>query len=195
MLASQAFIINYLWPIMSIVFACIILKEKMTAKGIIAIAMSFLGVIIVSGISISALDTDLLIGTALCLFGAASYGLFTALTKKFSYDITVSMMFSFFASFALSLVINLVMGTDWTMRIPQVLGFAWNGVFSMAASSVCWALALNKVDTAKISNLAYITPVLSLIWVFIVLHEPIVLSTLLGLTVILFGILVQIKDR
>ena len=28
MLASQAFIVNYLWPIMSVVFACIILKEK-----------------------------------------------------------------------------------------------------------------------------------------------------------------------
>lgn len=30
--ASQAFIINYLWPIMTVVFACIILKEKMTIK-------------------------------------------------------------------------------------------------------------------------------------------------------------------
>ena len=30
--ASQAFIINYLWPIMTVVFACIILKEKMTVR-------------------------------------------------------------------------------------------------------------------------------------------------------------------
>ena len=32
--ASQAFIINYLWPIMSVVFAAILLKEKLTAAGI-----------------------------------------------------------------------------------------------------------------------------------------------------------------
>jgi len=42
--ASQAFIINYLWPIMCVVFACIILKEKMTVRKAIAIVMSFLGV-------------------------------------------------------------------------------------------------------------------------------------------------------
>ena len=32
MLASQAFIINYLWPIMSVVFACVLLKEKLTGR-------------------------------------------------------------------------------------------------------------------------------------------------------------------
>jgi len=193
--ASTAFVVNYSWPVMSVLFACVILKEKLTMRKTIAFALSFLGVIIISGSGLSSLDMDLLIGTLLCLLGAAFYGLFTALTKKFQFDITMLMMLSFFASFVLSLVINLVMGTDWTMSIPQVLGFAWNGVFSMAGGSVCWALALSKGDTAKISNLAYITPVLSLIWVFIVLHEPIVLSTLLGLAVILIGILVQIKDR
>ncbi len=41
MTASQAFIINYLWPIMSVLFACIILKEKLTFKKIAAIIISF----------------------------------------------------------------------------------------------------------------------------------------------------------
>ena len=49
MAASQAFIINYLWPIMSVVFACIILRERLTARKCIAIALSFLGVITVAG--------------------------------------------------------------------------------------------------------------------------------------------------
>ena len=40
--ASQAFIINYMWPIMSVVFAWIILKEKMTLKKGVAIFISFM---------------------------------------------------------------------------------------------------------------------------------------------------------
>ena len=32
MQASQAFIINYLWPLMTVIFACIILKEKLTKR-------------------------------------------------------------------------------------------------------------------------------------------------------------------
>jgi len=43
--ASQAFIINYLWPMMTMVFACILLKEKMTLQKGIAIFLSFLGVV------------------------------------------------------------------------------------------------------------------------------------------------------
>ena len=49
MLASQAFIINYLWPIMSILFAAILLKEKLTFRKGIAISLSFVGVMIVTG--------------------------------------------------------------------------------------------------------------------------------------------------
>lgn len=193
--ASTAFVVNYSWPMMSVLFACMLLKEKLTVRKGIAFALSFLGVIIISGSSLSSLDTDLLIGTLLCLMGAAFYGLFTALTKKFQYDVTMLMMLSFFVSFALSLVINLAMDTDWSMNVPQALGFAWNGIFTMAGGSVCWALALDRGDTAKISNLAYITPVLSLFWVFVFLHEPIALTTLLGLAVILIGIFIQIKER
>ena len=193
--ASTAFIVNYSWPVMSVVFACIILKEKLTVRKMIAFAISMLGVVIISGSGISALDSDMLIGTVLCLLGAAFYGAFTAFNKKFPYDMTVSMMFSFSASCVLSLVISLAMGADWSINLPQVLGLAWNGSFTMAAGSICWALALNGGNTAKISNLAYITPFLSLVWVFVFLHEPIVPSTLLGLVVIILGIVIQIKDK
>ena len=193
--ASTAFVVNYLWPVMSVVFACIILKEKLTVRKAIAFAISFLGVVIISGDSLAALDKNLLIGTALCMTGAAFYGAFTAFNKKFPYETTVSMMFSFFASFVLSLLINLAMGADWSVSLPKLLGFGWNGLFSMAAGSVCWALALKGGNTAKISNLAYITPFLSLVWVFLFLHEPIAPLTLAGLAVILLGIFIQIKDK
>ena len=40
--ASQAFIVNYLWPIMSVVFACVLLKEKLTGRKALAFVISFL---------------------------------------------------------------------------------------------------------------------------------------------------------
>ena len=50
--ASQAFIINYTWPIMSVFFAWVILGEKMTIRKMTAIVISFLGVSIVTGTSL-----------------------------------------------------------------------------------------------------------------------------------------------
>ena len=44
--SQEACIINYLWPIMLVLFSSIILKEKMTVKKIIALMMSFIGIII-----------------------------------------------------------------------------------------------------------------------------------------------------
>ncbi|MBP3692214.1 MAG: DMT family transporter, partial [Clostridia bacterium] len=45
--AQEAFTINYLWPIMTVVFACLLLKEKLTFTKALGLALSFAGVIIV----------------------------------------------------------------------------------------------------------------------------------------------------
>lgn len=195
MLASQAFIVNYLWPIMSVVFACIILKEKMTLRKIIAIAMSFLGVVIVTGGDILKLDQNTIIGAGSCILGAMSYGLFTALNQKYNYDKCLAMMIAYVATFLFTTVINVARGDMIVPDLGQTLGLMWNGAFVMAVGSTCWAIALESGKTAKISNLAYITPFLSLLWTFFVLGEPIKLTSIAGLVVIILGIFIQLKDR
>jgi drug/metabolite transporter (DMT)-like permease len=55
-------------------------------------------------------------------------------------------------------------------------------------------MALALGSTAKISNLAYITPFLSLVWTFFILGEPIEPMSILGLSIIVAGILIQLKD-
>ena len=194
--ASQAFIINYLWPIMSVVFACILLGEKMTVRKIIAILMSFAGVIIVvAGKGIGAIDKNTLIGAALCIAGAISYGLFTGLNQKYFYDKRVSMMINYFVTFALTTIINAVAGDLFVPTLAQVGGFAWNGIFTVAIANTAWAVALESGKTAKISNLAYITPFLSLVWTSLILKEELSPWSVIGLTVIVGGILIQLTDK
>lgn len=195
MAASQAFIINYLWPIMSVVFACIILKEKLTWRKCLAFLLSFLGVLTVAGEGLFHFEAGMLAGVGLCALAAVSYGLFTVLNNKWNYDNYLSMMISFFSSFLLSAVINVAMQLPLSLGIPQLLGFAWNGIFVMAIATVAWALALRSGGTAKVSNLAYITPFLSLVWTFLVLKEPIKPLSVIGLAVIVLGIFVQLKDK
>ena len=195
MLASQAFIINYLWPIMSIVFACIILKEKMTARGAIAVVMSFLGVIIVTGEDLLHFDANTLIGAFFCILGAVSYGLFTALNKKFTYNKSISMMISYTATAIMTSALVLATGNAFTLNLVQSLGIAWNGIASYAVGTTLWAVALDKGSTTKISNLAYITPFLALIWTAIFLHESIKPASVIGLIVIVSGILLQLLPK
>lgn len=197
--ASQAFIINYLWPIMSVVFACVINKEKMTLRKAIAISVSFLGIAIVtskdlfqpSGGDISVI----LIGALMCVLGAVSYGLFTALTNRFNYEKSLIIMVSFIATFLITTVINAVNGDLFIPQGIEILGFVWNGIFVMGLASTGWALALQLGDTVKISNLAYITPFLSLVWVSLVLKEELSILSVIGLIFIVGGIFIQLKEK
>ncbi len=195
MSASQAFIVNYMWPIMSVIFACIILKEKMTMRKGFAIAVSFAGVSIAMGKDLLGLNQNTIIGAPLCLLGAVSYGLFTSLIRKVNYDKSVTIMFCYFATFILTGIVNFVNGDIFMPTLTQTAQLAWNGIFAMATGTTLWTLALSSGNTAKISNLAYITPFLSLVWTSLILKEEITVNSIIGLVVIVLGIFIQLKEK
>ena len=191
--ASQAFITNYLWPVMSIVFAVIILREKMSIPKVIAVAMSFAGVFTVAGNDILSFSKDGITGTLFCLAGAVCYGLFTILNKKSPYDKQISMTAAMLVAFLLSLIPAVTVGGGLRIGLSQLPGILWNGVFTMALANLFWSLALSGGNTARISNLAYITPFLSLVWTFFILHEPINPLSVVGLCLIVGGIFIQLR--
>ena len=194
MQASQAFIINYLWPIMTVIFACILLKEKMTIRKMIAIVLSFIGVIIVTSNGNLSIESSSLIGALFCILAAISYGLFSVLNKLKNYNKYLSMMLYYFSSFVVSLIYTLISKEWYIPRTNQLFGLLWIGLFTSAIAFTSWALALEKGDTAKISNLAYVTPFLSLIWTGIILKEQIRIYSVIGLLIIILGIFIQIKE-
>ena len=192
LLASQAFIINYLWPIMSVVFAVILLKEKMTVRKGLAIIISFLGVITVAGGDLLNFNANSLIGAGLCILAAVCYGAFCALNKKWHYDKQISLALSFLSTALISFIINLATGSEFNFELLEAAGLMYNGIFVLAIATTTWALALDFGDTAKISNLAYITPFASLIWTSFILKEPISIWSIAGLIIIVLGIFIQL---
>lgn len=193
MAASDAFVINYLWPIMSVVCAVIILKEKMNFRKALAILVSFSGIIIIMLGKNEEAGSNFILGAVSCILGAVCYGIFTALNRKYTYDKGISMMNNYAVTFVLTTIINGVMGNLFMPSPMQALGMAWNGAFTMAVANTVWIVALQMGKTEKISNLAYITPFLSMVWVALFLHEPISTYSILGLIVIVGGILIQLK--
>jgi drug/metabolite transporter (DMT)-like permease len=71
-------------------------------------------------------------------------------------------------------------------------GALWVGVFEMGLTFVLWQKALLlSVNAARVSNLIFVTPFLSLLPILFVLREPMAPTTLPGLLLILGGLLVQ----
>ena len=195
LLASQAMIVNYLWPIMAVLAGCVLLKEKLTVRKAVAVVMSFAGVIIVTtGGDLAGLSGSNLTGTVYCAVAAVFYGLFVAINKRLPYDSFVSMMLYNTVAAVCAIVATLCRGETLWLTLPQNLGLVWVGVCNTAIGFVAWDLAMKTGDTAKVANLAYITPFLSLVVAHFLLGDPITVWSVGGLLVIVAGIFLQLKD-
>lgn len=189
--SSEACILNYLWPMMTVVFSGILLHEPMTPKKIFSMLLSFLGIVILSlGGDHGTGNTFL--GIAACIIAAACYGLFSVLNKKEDMDQELTMMVIWLTTSLCAFLLSLF-GTHWVpVHGLSWLGLIWIGVFLNAIAYLLWALAINGTDsTASIANLAYLVPLLSMVISILFLHEPLRLRVVASLILIVGGILLQ----
>lgn len=190
--SQEACILNYLWPIMLVVFSCIILKEKMTVMKGMAMFCSFLGIVILSIGNSGATNGNVVWGMISCITAAACYGWFSVLNKKTDYNQNICMMVIWLVVAVCSMVLGLFTEEWVSIKGVQWLGMIWLGVVIDAVAYLLWALALRGVEnTAKIANLAFLTPFLSLIVSSIFLKEKIQPRAFVALLFIIGGILIQ----
>lgn len=192
--SQEACIVNYLWPIMLVIFSSVILKEKFTVTKGIALFLSFLGVVILSSGIGSSETGNAFFGVASCIIAAACYGLFSVLNKKADYNQNISMTVMWFVVGVCSAILGLVTEEWVPIKGTQWLGILWLGVFIDAVAYLLWALALKGAEnTARIANLAFLTPFLSLVVSAVLLDEQIQLRSIIALVFIVGGILLQSK--
>lgn len=190
--ASEGFILVYTWPVLVLVLSFIILKEEITIKKLVGVIISFLGIIIITTKgNITSFSMTNMVGDLLAIVGAFVFALFSVLGKKYNFDRTVS-VFIFFLSALIFLVPTVSIFSGFTFPSFNVwLWIIYNGVFVNGVTYIFWFNALEGGETHIISNLLYLTPFVSLIYISIFLEETILKSSVIGLAVIVFGVLSQ----
>jgi drug/metabolite transporter (DMT)-like permease len=190
--ASEGFILTYTWPILVLILASLILKERLTFQKLIAIAISFSGIIvIVTHGKIFSMNFTSLVGNIMALTGAFTFAFFSILGKRFNFDKTIS-VFIYFTSTLFFVTLTCVFTSS--IKLPSANVWMWllyNGILVNGVSYIFWFKALEYGDTAIISNALYLTPCLSLVYISLFLNEKILFSSVVGLTVIVVGIVIQ----
>lgn len=190
--SQEACILNYLWPIMLVVFSILILKERFTWMKGFAMFSSFLGIVILSAGNGNSADGNVTLGMISCIIAAACYGLFSVLNKKADYNQSIAMMVMWFVVAVCGGILGPFTEKWVPIRGMQWLGILWLGVVVDAIAYLLWALALQSAkDSAKIANIAYLTPFLSLVVSAVVLKERLQIRALIALIFIIGGILLQ----
>jgi drug/metabolite transporter (DMT)-like permease len=190
--AQEAFIVNYTWPIWVIVFSLIILKEKFSFIKLTAFILGIIGIFFVASEGQSVhFSYDHFKGVLFALVGAVTYGLFSVLGKKQDDDKIVSILFYNVFAFIFASISVLIFSEIPAISVFELLCLIWLGVFTLGLAYVFWFLALKYGDTAKMSTIIFITPFLSLVYIYFMLGEEISLYSIIGLMIIIMGIIIQ----
>ena len=194
--ASTACILNYLWPVMLVLFSCFILKEPFTTRKVLAMVASFLGVVVLSAGGNDQYGAHPVLGIVGCIVAAVSYGLFSVLNKREDLDQDLCMPIYWGVTMVSGLIAGFVEG-GWTMPdLKTWLILAWLGVMANAVGYLIWAIALNdSKNSARIANFAFLVPVLSMLLSALILREQIHWNGIAALVLILGGILYQSYEK
>lgn len=191
--AQEAQPLNFIWPLTLVLLSVPILKHKIRRRDILAILISFSGVLVIStkGHILSFRLTDPL-GVALAMGSSIPWALYWIYNVKDKRDEVLGLFLNFTCASVYVFVLILVTGE---LKIPDfkgALGVTYVGLFEMGITFLIWlkALKLSKT-TANVAGLIYLVPFLSLVVIYFVLGEIILPSTIIGAVFIVGGIILQ----
>jgi len=193
LLAQEALTLNYMWPVVLVLLSIPVLKQKISFLSFVAILISFFGsfVIATGGDIIGFKFTDAY-GVALAAGSTVIWAVFWLLNIKDKRNESVKLFMNFVFGFFYILIYGVCSQKIVFPEFNGIIGVAYVGVFEMGVTFFLWmkALSLSKT-TAKVSNLIYFAPFLSLIIVNLTIGEEIKTATIVGLVLIIGGILMQ----
>jgi len=187
--------LNMIWPITLALLSVPLLKHKITFRNIIAILISFVGVIFISSQgSLAGMRNTNLTGALLALGSSVIWSLFWILSVMDKRD----EIFKLFWNFAFGLVFLLlfaVVFTDFRWPDPKGIPAAiYVGIFELGITYILWMKAMHvSENNAKTGNLIFLSPFLSLLFIHFILGETIFSTTFIGLALIISGIWFQQK--
>jgi drug/metabolite transporter (DMT)-like permease len=186
--------LNMIWPIILVFLSVPILKQKIESKSFISLFISFTGVYIISsqGKLFEPGHADLT-GVLLATGSSIFWAFYFILNVKDKRDEGIKLLLNF-AFGSVYLIAAMILLGKWHIEISfrGAAASVYVGIFEMGITFLFWLKAISMAPTtAKISNLVYLAPFISLVFVHYILHEPVYYTTPVGLVLIISGIFFQ----
>ncbi|CAA0195593.1 Probable drug/metabolite-transporting permease [Tenacibaculum maritimum] len=162
-------------PILVLIFASIILKEKLIPRKIVGVAIGLIGaiVLIVYGNSSSVNAKNMVFGNFLVFINAASYAMYLVIVKelvsKYNPIVFVKWLYLFGLLFVVPFGFLELMEVSWStmpMNIYAKVGFVV--LFTTCVTYLFNLFALSKLKPTTVSVFIYLQPVIASIYALLV---------------------------
>ena len=194
--AANGSLVTSATPAFVLIFAWILLKEKITSLRLIALLLATLGVVAVIDPRSAQLNPDLFLGNLLLLGAALTWALYSVLVRKATQTLDV-LPFSLIA-FLGGLPVSLPAGA-WELKtigvgeisLGIVGGVLFLGIISTALAMVLWNSAFTLVDANLASLTFFAQPVVGTLLGWLFLGEKITPLFLVGGLLIGVGLVIS----
>jgi drug/metabolite transporter (DMT)-like permease len=189
--------LNMVWPIVLALLSVPFLGQKIGKWSIAGLFVSFIGVVFISSQGgWSGFQNTSFTGVLLALGSSVLWSVYWILSVRDKRDETVKLFLNFFFGL-IFLVVAMYFFSDFNVKPgPGLLAAVYVGIFEVGITYVLWMKAMQlSTNNAKIGNLVFLAPFVSLIFIHFILKETIYITTFIGLVFIVTGIFTQRLDR
>lgn len=191
--ASQAVILHYTYPLIMMLLSWQIFREKSGWWSLCCVLLGFCGVFVLVSAGGGVGDVRFSTGVAAGLGTAFSFALFCVLIKHAGFSVIPGMFLLnlFGLLFLLCLVPFYPM--RWSVSGTDMLLLGYLGVFPTAVAFILWNKALRMIPTSHSSNCALLVPILSLLFIAVLLKEHILPMQAVGIAVVLLSVFLNVR--
>jgi drug/metabolite transporter (DMT)-like permease len=184
--------LNYTWAIALAVLAVPLLKQRLSRQTLAGIVISYVGVLVLLSQGNFARVPDLSwSGVALALGSTLLWAGYWVMNARSTSNALSLMAWSFLFAIPLLTVACLVGPGLPTLGWEALLYGSWVGVVEMGVSFLLWQRALSLTrHAARIGQLIFLAPFISLILIGTVLGEHIHATSVAGVVIIVAGLMV-----
>lgn len=190
---QEAQTINFTWALMLTYLSIPLLGHKPTLNDFVAGIICYFGVLIIAtkGDPLS-LDFTNTYGVFLALLTTVIWSLYWIYNTKVKVEPVVGLFSNFLIGLPFVFIYYIYMEDFSLPNMEGLLGAIYIGLFEMSITFMFWLNAMKLTySTSKIANLIFIAPFLSLVFIYFLVDEKILLATVVGLVLIVFGLLIQ----
>ncbi len=185
--------LNMVWPIVLVFLSGTFLGQKIGLRSYVALFISFAGVMFISSQGdFLGFGNSNTLGLILAVGSSLIWSFFFIFNIRDKRDVELKLLLNFFFATLFIVGLNLVTGNFKIPELKGLLAAVYIGFFEMGFTFLFWLKALKYSKSSDlISNMVYLAPFLSLIFIHYILGESIFATTFIGLILIVAGILYQ----
>ncbi len=189
--AQEALVLNYTWAILLALGSAVVYKQKLSLLTLVGLILSFIGVWILTAKGLLSLP-GLSLGNGFALVSAFVWAYYWIVNLKNDNNPLLALFVQFSTASLAILIFAYLFGPTLNLNKQGLFGSIYLGFFEMSLPFFWWLLALRKSkQTSQIVHWIYLSPVLSMIWIAIILKETVLPASWIGLGFVIGGMILS----